>query len=158
MANEVHTHQVTGEPFVRKPAGGLGGGVTSFASTPATEEEHLASLESDVKVKEAEIADIKQRHDAVKKDHEKHKAEQAKIEAEEKKAADAKAENVPAAALAERARIDAERKRNADVLIAAAAADEKRRKEIAAKAKPTQTPNPSADDPLIGQQSNPQST
>lgn len=82
---ELHVNQHTGKPFIRQPAGGTGGGATSFADTPATGEQHVAFLENDVRVKEAELANAKQRHEKAHKEHEKHKAAQARRDEQAKK-------------------------------------------------------------------------
>jgi hypothetical protein len=87
---ELHINQHTGKPFIRQPAGGTGGGATSFADTPATGEQHVGFLENEVKFKEGELANAKQRHEKASKEHQKHKAAQAKRDEQEKKAEEAR--------------------------------------------------------------------
>lgn len=59
---EYYLNERTGRTHIRLPAGGSGGGVTSYADVEATEDQHLAFLNSHAALKEQEAADARQRH------------------------------------------------------------------------------------------------
>jgi hypothetical protein len=60
---EYYLNERTGRTHKRKPAGGAGGGVTSYADVPASDEEHLAFLRMTAEQKAAESEVMQQKHD-----------------------------------------------------------------------------------------------
>jgi hypothetical protein len=76
--HEMYIHPETGRTHERKPAGGTGGGLTSYADAPVSEERHVAFLKSQAEKKKAESDDLMQKHE------EAHKELKDKREAEKK--------------------------------------------------------------------------
>lgn len=76
FGREFYIHPQTGRTHVRMPAGGTGGGVTSFADAPATDEQHVAFLDVQVQAKAAESENLKQQHAEATKHLEKKRAEE----------------------------------------------------------------------------------
>lgn len=63
LGGEFYLNANTGRTHVRMPAGGTGGGATSFADVPASEEQHVAYLKLLADQKLAESEDLQQRHE-----------------------------------------------------------------------------------------------
>lgn len=63
LGRELYLNERTGRTHVRMPAGGSGGGVTSYADAPASEELHVAFLKSEAERKQAESEVLQQQHD-----------------------------------------------------------------------------------------------
>lgn len=63
FGRELYLNEKTGRTHVRMPVGGSGGGVTSYADAPASEEVHVAFLRSEADRKQAESDVLKQQHD-----------------------------------------------------------------------------------------------
>lgn len=63
FGKELYINQQTGRTHVRAPAGGSGGGVTSYADAPASEEVHVAFLKSESEKKQAESEALNQQHE-----------------------------------------------------------------------------------------------
>jgi hypothetical protein len=72
---EYYLNERTGRTHKRKPAGGAGGGVTSYADVPASDEEHLAFLRMTAEQKAAESEVLQQKHDEAREQIEQRKAE-----------------------------------------------------------------------------------
>lgn len=66
LNGEFYLNERTGRTHVRLPAGGAGGGVTSYADQPATEEQHVAYLRSLADAKKAETDVLNAQHDEAK--------------------------------------------------------------------------------------------
>lgn len=66
--HEMYIHPETGRTHIRKPAGGTGGGLTSYADVPASEEEHVDFLKSQGEAKKAEGDALMVRHEEAHKD------------------------------------------------------------------------------------------
>lgn len=60
---EYYLNERTGRTHKRKPAGGAGGGITSYADVPASDEEHLAFLRMTAEQKAQESEILQQKHD-----------------------------------------------------------------------------------------------
>lgn len=60
---EMYIHRETGRTHIRAPAGGVGGGITSYADVPATEEQHVAFLKAEAERKHAEGDVLHQQHE-----------------------------------------------------------------------------------------------
>lgn len=60
---EFYLHPESGKVHKRLPAGGNGGGVTSYADTEASESEALAYFNHMAERKTAEVDTLKERHD-----------------------------------------------------------------------------------------------
>lgn len=63
LNGEFYLNPKTGRTHIRLPAGGSGGGVTGYADVEATEDQHVAFLDSQAKLKEDEATTSRQRHD-----------------------------------------------------------------------------------------------
>jgi hypothetical protein len=63
LGRELYINERTGRTHMRMPAGGTGGGVTSYADAPASEEMHVAFLKSEAERKQAEGENLQQQHD-----------------------------------------------------------------------------------------------
>lgn len=68
FGREFYIHPHTGRTHVRAPAGGAGGGITSYADVPASEEQHVAFLKSESERMQAESEALQQRHEEAR-DH-----------------------------------------------------------------------------------------
>lgn len=66
LNGEFYLNEHTGRTHVRLPAGGAGGGVTSYADVPATEEQHVAFLKLQAELKQAETDALHERHELAK--------------------------------------------------------------------------------------------
>lgn len=75
-----------GRTHIRKPAGGAGGGVTSFADILAGDAQHFAFLQSEMDKKKAEGEALQQKHTEDHKAVEAKKAEEAKNNPDEEPA------------------------------------------------------------------------
>lgn len=81
LNGEYYLNERTGRTHIRVPAGGSGGGVTSYADVPATEEQHVAFLKAQADAKKQEGEALAERHG---KAHEELKKQQAEEEKEAK--------------------------------------------------------------------------
>lgn len=63
LGKQLYLNEKTGRTHVRMPAGGSGGGVTSYADAPASEELHVVFLKSEAERKQAESEALLQQHD-----------------------------------------------------------------------------------------------
>jgi hypothetical protein len=75
---EFYLNPQTGRTHVRMPAGGAGGGVTSYADVPATEEQHVEFLKRQLDVKKAEVDMLSQTHGEADQKLKEKKAQQHK--------------------------------------------------------------------------------
>jgi hypothetical protein len=82
LNGEFYLNERTGRTHVRLPAGGAGGGITSYADVPATEEQHVGFLKAQADAKKAEGEALHEQH---AKADEKLKKHQAKADEEAKK-------------------------------------------------------------------------
>jgi hypothetical protein len=80
LNGELYLNENTGRTHIRLPAGGTGGGVTSYADVPASEEQHVAHLKMLADQKHAEGDNLQQQHEeaAEKLDAKKAEAEKDK--------------------------------------------------------------------------------
>jgi hypothetical protein len=62
LNGEFYMNEKDGRTHIRVPAGGSGGGVTTYFDVLATEDEHLAFLDSQAKLKEAEALAHREKH------------------------------------------------------------------------------------------------
>lgn len=60
---EIHAHPETGKLHARIPAGGSGGGVTSYVDMPVSDAEHVALLDAEAERKAAEAEMAQQKAD-----------------------------------------------------------------------------------------------
>lgn len=79
---EFYLNERTGRTHVRLPAGGSGGGVTSYADVPATEEQHVAYLKELAEQKRAEAENLQQQHEDAHTELQKKQEEGAEGEAD----------------------------------------------------------------------------
>lgn len=86
LNGEFYLNERTGRTHVRLPAGGAGGGITSYADVPATEEQHVGFLKSQAEAKQAESDALRERHEKANEKLEKHQAKERE-EAEKLEAA-----------------------------------------------------------------------
>lgn len=63
LNGELYLNENTGRTHIRLPAGGTGGGITSYADVPATEEQHVAFLKTLADQKHAEGDNLQQQHE-----------------------------------------------------------------------------------------------
>lgn len=92
LNGEFYMNERTGRTHVRLPAGGAGGGITSYADVPATEEQHVRFLKSQAELKKSESEALHEQHEKAHEKLEKHQAKEAE-EAKKQEAADKKADD-----------------------------------------------------------------
>jgi hypothetical protein len=63
LNGEYFLDERTGRTMIKVPAGGAGGGVTSYAVQPATEEQHVGYLKTLADQKQAEHENLQQKHE-----------------------------------------------------------------------------------------------
>lgn len=95
LNGEFYLNERTGRTHVRLPAGGAGGGITSYADVPATEAQHVSFLKSQVELKDAEHKALVDQHAKANEKLEKHQAKAKEEEAKQKKVDDKKVEDEP---------------------------------------------------------------
>jgi hypothetical protein len=78
LNGEFYVNDRDGKTHIRVPAGGSGGGVTSYADVVATPEQHVAFLQSQVDAKQAEVDAMKEKHAGADKELQEKKAKEAK--------------------------------------------------------------------------------
>lgn len=89
-SHEYYIHPETGRTHERKPAGGVGGGITSFADVPASEEKHVEFLKSQGEAKKAEGDVLLQRHEEAHKELKEKRVEEEKAKAKTEPKVEAK--------------------------------------------------------------------
>lgn len=88
---DYYINEKTGRTHIRTPAGGSGGGQTSFADAVASEAEHVAFLQTRIDAKKGELDALTHTHDEAqqKLEHKRVEAEHvAEVEADKAKLAD----------------------------------------------------------------------
>jgi hypothetical protein len=95
LNGEFYINDRTGRTHVRLPAGGTGGGITGYADQPATEEQHVAFLNSQAESKKAESEALHERHKEAHERLEKHQAKEREEEDAREKVEDKEAIDEP---------------------------------------------------------------
>lgn len=88
LNGEFYFNERTGRTHVRLPAGGAGGGVTSYADQPVSEERYVEFLKSRADAKMAESEALRAEGERLAKHHEKARSELEKRQKAERNAAD----------------------------------------------------------------------
>lgn len=86
---DYYINEKTGRTHIRTPAGGSGGGQTSFADAVASEAEHIAFLQTKIDTKKGELDALAHTHDEAQRKLERDEAEHiAEVEADKAKLAE----------------------------------------------------------------------